>query len=61
MDHPSLNDLNQADQASRLKLSLRGKLTKMVGLSFLTTDNLASHLHPDVDKVDLDIFITPGS
>lgn len=56
-DHPSLNDPYQAEKVNKLKLSLEGiQLTKMAGLSFLATDNLASHLHLDVDKGYVEIF-----
>jgi len=56
-DHPSLNDPYQAEQANKLKASLRGRrLTKMAGLSFVPTDNLARHLCLDADKGQVEIF-----
>ena len=56
-DHPTLNDSSQAEKAMSLKSSLEARrLTKMAGLSFRGTDNLANHLHMDVERGFVEIF-----
>ncbi|KAK0622631.1 hypothetical protein B0T14DRAFT_475711 [Immersiella caudata] len=56
-DHPSLNDPNQRSKANTLKLGLQARrLTKIAGLTFRPTDNLADHLRLDPKEGTIEIF-----
>ncbi|KAK4450962.1 hypothetical protein QBC34DRAFT_378787 [Podospora aff. communis PSN243] len=56
-NHPTLNDPNQRAKSNALKLSLQARrLTKIAGLTFRPTDNLADHLRLDPKEGTVEIF-----
>lgn len=55
-DHPTLNDASERRRGKQLKDSLEGRrLTKIAGLTFQPTNNLADHLrlHPNEGYVEI--------
>ena len=56
-DHPTLNDISERRRGKQLKDSLGGRrLTKIAGLTFQPTNNLADHLRLHANEGYVEIF-----